>query len=396
MRKLLSLLPLACLLFLPALLNAQTTNYNWLDSRFSAAAAQAKRVCLGRVYYNAIHWGGYPSIKFTLRQEYYTSGTIEYVISTWQGGPRIYCTSALGAHVDKGRLVLGDPTAAGSSYDGQPNYYRNIYLDVDNYTGWQVAASVTGQYFEMDKFTLGAPDQYSYATFFSNPVIENIPAFAPDIKKIVLADEANATAMMGIGIANPKGKLHIYKPTTGDYDATLILDGPVNSERSIVFYDEGQMAWWLGRDNTPTSNLYNGIGFWNATVGTALLIKDDGRITIGGGIPKPNAKLTVDGTIHATKVKVEQNVWADHVFEEGYPLPTLPALESYIRENKHLPEIPTAKEVAAEGIDLGDMNRKLLQKIEEQTLHLIDLHKRVEALEKENRETKKKNITQEG
>lgn len=82
-------------------------------------------------------------------------------------------------------------------------------------------------------------------------------------------------------------------------------------------------------------------------------------------------KLAVNGNIRAKEIKVENANWPDYVFEKSYELPTLLETAQHIKEKGHLPGIPSAAEVKANGIDLGEMNAKLLQKIEEITLHLI-------------------------
>lgn len=87
-----------------------------------------------------------------------------------------------------------------------------------------------------------------------------------------------------------------------------------------------------------------------------------------------------DGLVKATEIKVQPNVWSDFVFAKDYDLPSLEALEAYIHKNKHLPEIPTEVEVIESGINLGEMNAKLLQKIEELTLYLIEEHKQNQLL----------------
>lgn len=83
----------------------------------------------------------------------------------------------------------------------------------------------------------------------------------------------------------------------------------------------------------------------------------------------------MNGTITATKVKATQTGWSDFVFKENYPLRPLSDVEAFIKTNQHLPDIPSGKEVVANGKDLGEMDKKLLQKIEELTLYLIDLKK---------------------
>ncbi|WP_303316204.1 hypothetical protein Q4Q34_12525 [Flavivirga abyssicola] len=90
-------------------------------------------------------------------------------------------------------------------------------------------------------------------------------------------------------------------------------------------------------------------------------------------------RLSVKGKVRAEEVKV-YNTWADFVFQTGYKLPTLKEVEEYIKENGHLKDIPSAEEVKANGIELGEMNKLLLQKIEELTLYVIDLKKEIEIL----------------
>jgi hypothetical protein len=105
--------------------------------------------------------------------------------------------------------------------------------------------------------------------------------------------------------------------------------------------------------------------------------------SVGIGVINKSAtyKLAVDGTIGARKVKVTQETWADFVFDKDYELPSLQEVDAYIKEHKHLPGVPSAEEVIKKDLDLGEMNKILLQKIEELTLHLIEQ-------DKENKEQK--------
>jgi hypothetical protein len=77
---------------------------------------------------------------------------------------------------------------------------------------------------------------------------------------------------------------------------------------------------------------------------------------------------------------VEITDWADKVFEKHYQLSSLNDVENYIQKNKHLPLIPTECEAIENGVDLGEMNKLLLQKVEELTLYTIQLHKDIELL----------------
>ena len=101
--------------------------------------------------------------------------------------------------------------------------------------------------------------------------------------------------------------------------------------------------------------------------------------SVGIGTDLPSEKLSVNGNIRAKEIKVESANWPDYVFEEGYNIGTLKGLERYIKTNKHLPEMPSAKEVETNGIAVSEMLKSQQKKIEELTLHLINLSKKVEA-----------------
>ena len=109
-----------------------------------------------------------------------------------------------------------------------------------------------------------------------------------------------------------------------------------------------------------------------------MTIRHNGKVGIG--TDKPLAKLSVNGDIRATEIKVKTNIAVpDYVFEPDYQLPTLEETSAYIKANKHLPEIPTAKEIKANGMDLGKLNLRLLKKIEELTLHTINQKETIKA-----------------
>lgn len=96
-------------------------------------------------------------------------------------------------------------------------------------------------------------------------------------------------------------------------------------------------------------------------------------------------KLAVNGKVRAREIKVEVANWPDYVFDEDYELKSLGEIEQFIKVNKHLPEIPSARQIQKDGLELGEMNKLLLKKIEELTLLLIAQQKQVEELSGEVR-----------
>lgn len=105
---------------------------------------------------------------------------------------------------------------------------------------------------------------------------------------------------------------------------------------------------------------------------------------VGIGTNSPQAKLSVNGGILAKEVKVKTDISVpDYVFEPDYKLSTLAEIEAYVKQHKHLPEIPSAKDIEQDGLNLAEMNLLLLKKVEELTLYIIDLNRTNELQNKE-------------
>ena len=170
---------------------------------------------------------------------------------------------------------------------------------------------------------------------------------------------------LGVGTTSPGTKLHVFTSTTNSGDNSAKFEAP-NIGNNVSHIHWGTTGDWYIRSANSTGK---------------VIIQDAGG-NVGIGTSNPNQKLTVNGTIYGKEVKVDLSVpGPDYVFEKDYNLPSLEEIKEYIDENKHLPEVPSAKEMEANGVNVGEMNMILLKKMEEMTLYMIDL-------KKENEESK--------
>lgn len=115
-----------------------------------------------------------------------------------------------------------------------------------------------------------------------------------------------------------------------------------------------------------------------------FVVTADGKVGIG--ISRPKNTLDVNGKLHAREVLIDNTGWADFVFDKSYKLPTLEEVEAHINKHSRLPEIPSEAEVKENGINVGEMQVILLQKIEELTLYVIQQQKELNEVKKENKE----------
>ena len=190
---------------------------------------------------------------------------------------------------------------------------------------------------------------------------------------------------VGIGTLTPNSKLVVLQNNTG---VTLEPGGNpyfgiVSFNRDALtgnIFDPTGSAFQINNGG-PTKNLhfqvYSGNG-WQIT-GNALVISA-GNGDIGIGVDNPTEKLSVNGKIRAKEIKIEIANWPDYVFDNAYQIPSLLEIEKYIKANRRLPDMPSAKDVQANGIELGEMNKLLLKKIEELTLLMIEQKKELDDL----------------
>lgn len=183
---------------------------------------------------------------------------------------------------------------------------------------------------------------------------------------------------VGIGTTSPTAKLHLK----GNSEV-MKVEG---TDPFIQFYNgtaASSFIWRTGNDfkmGTSTGNNTGKMIFGTAPGGDQLFLLPDGTVGVGT-TATAGYKLAIDGKVvcEELKVKLSQN-WPDYVFDDGYKLPSLKEVEHSIRNQKHLPGIPSASEIHEEGLNVGDMQKVMMQKIEELTLYVIDLQKQNDAL----------------
>lgn len=208
---------------------------------------------------------------------------------------------------------------------------------------------------------------------------------------------------VGIGTSSPNGKLHVGSgnvmigtgtPATklhiqGSSGELLRLDG---SSPQINFVTDGNNYGFInmtGDDMKIGTLAANNAGKFiiRTNGGDRVQVDESGNVCVGTTTPASGYRLSINGKAICTELKVQlQSNWPDYVFSSTHKRLPLIELEKFIAKNKHLPNIPAASQLQTSGIELGEMQRLAMEKIEELTLYVIELKKEIEALKKANRQ----------
>jgi hypothetical protein len=202
----------------------------------------------------------------------------------------------------------------------------------------------------------------------------------------------NSNGNTGLGTVNPQVKLHLYS-YSGVEMLRLESQAPIiqlkrrtspDNQIPVTYKDVGFIQ--TSGDNLRLgTNSDNDLGkiVFRTNGGDRMFIDQSGNISIGTEDVAAGYRVSVLGKIMCEELKVQVKAsWPDYVFQHNYGLMPLHDLRSYIKQHQHLPNIPAAKEVSANGLELGDMQRRMMEKIEELTLYVLELQTQIDQLKK--------------
>ena len=181
----------------------------------------------------------------------------------------------------------------------------------------------------------------------------------------------------------------------GNHTATQNLDLDTNDIRSVRYlgFKSGTQASNISSnsdgDMVFTVNSQNSGGIQVMKIVDGTLFGSNQGVSIGSADLPSGYKLSVDGKVICEELTVKlSTTWPDYVFNSNYNLMSLKELQDYIKANNHLPNIPPANEIENGGLEMGEMTRLLMEKIEELTLYMIDANNRIQELEDELKKNK--------
>ena len=270
-------------------------------------------------------------------------------VGTFSNDPLLLIT----AGTEKARITTSGNVGIGTSSPSRP-------LEISGATSIYSKITSTNSYDAAIQFSAAGTDAYIGRMPTSGGGSGTLDFYNGGLRMVI-----SSAGAVGIGTTNPGAKLHTYIGSGDHFDR---IETGTSSSVGVEFKSAGGSSYIYQYTGTGDIRLHAGAV-------DRLVVQANGNVGIGTTIPGAY-KLAVNGTIRAKEVIVDTG-WADYVFDDSYRLAPLSEVESHIKANKHLPGIPSAAEVAEHGVSMGDMQSKLLAKVEELTLHLIAQEKQL-------------------
>lgn len=338
-------------------------------------------------------------------------------------------------------LNLNDAASAtikfGTSSADPINFYTNTHrvmslgingkLKLDSLAGSSYGLLYTDQYGtvgRMPSFVPGSPcypgalpwslggNQYPTDNTIGTCTNEDFILKSGDVPSVFVT--ANAYVGIGKGNTSPQAALDVSQDDNNGNQVAHIkiygdMSGTIESTSSFNLNYPANGGFWINQGGGGKFSIYNGL----TTIATDL--KASGKINMGSQTNATNsAKLNINmnssntgssadnafdvydqssqkinfrvkasGYVYAKEINVQLTAFPDYVFDKAYRLQSLESLERFIKQNKHLPGVPTAKEIASDGANLAELSKIQMEKIEELTLYVIELKKEVDELKKQ-------------
>lgn len=236
--------------------------------------------------------------------------------------------------------------------------------------GYQITGIMNGQNLAIDPDDIQARNNNSAATLYLNYYGGDIFAGVTGNPFVYKA----ATGFIGVGKSTPNARMDVYR-------GRLRFSGQVSAGTAsgIEFTDTtgNTLKGFIGMSDNNNLALW---GFGGAGWSVKMNV-NDGRVSIGKNInPATGYMLAVDGGIICEELKVQMTPFPDYVFADDYKLRSLEEVENHIREHKRLPGMPAAAVVDNEGMNVGELSTKLVEKVEELTLYILQLQKEIDGL----------------
>lgn len=196
------------------------------------------------------------------------------------------------------------------------------------------------------------------------------------------------TGNVGIGTIAPGAKFHVSAAAPPNFEVFRLQKTGSTSPGQYGFFVQPIMSGSIADLQILPDHSSGGTSLYsrNAAGAAVFGLGVDRNGNVGIGTQKPQSRLAVNGTITTKEVVVTNIGWSDYVFKPTYRLAPLSEIKSYIQAHRHLPDIPSETEVKEKGISLGEIQAKLLAKIEELTLHMIRAEERSTLLQERNDE----------